>query len=251
MLALHAYPETWNEERAETAFGQRIEEMHDVAKRSGRKLWLNEMGYADYRYQPSHASLWGTNTYYRYEHSRRYQADFLFKSFVMTLASGDVSLAGWYRIDDFSDADPRMPQDKVNDHLGIMDVEGKPKPAFFAFRFFNSLFADPVRVIEEPAAKPGSQAVVRVFQEKDGEVIVAGWLRSSKYAEVGIHSGMLQDQRRERINVVLPCSATRVRTFNVEGKKLSTSRRRSRVLPGIELRGDQVYLAQVTCATPQ
>jgi hypothetical protein len=248
VLALHAYPESWNEERAEAAFGPRIKEMYQAAQAPGRILWLNEMGYADYRYQPDHASVWGTNTFYSYEHTGRYAADFLFKSFVMTLASGDVKLAGWYRIDDFSDEDPRMPQDKVNDHLGIVDVEGRPKPAFFAFRFFNLLFSKPTRSVDESVANPGSQAIVRVFQRQDGEVIVAGWLRSSNYSEVAGHSGMLKDERHESVNVTLPCTAARVATFNALGKKLSTVSPRQRVLRGVELTGDRVYVADVTCA---
>lgn len=248
VLALHAYPESWQEERAETNFGSWIEQMHEVAQHSGRKLWLNEMGYADYRYDPSHASVWGTNIYYRYEHTRRYAADFLFKSFVLTLASGDVSLAGWYRIDDFRENDARMPQDKVNDHLGIVDADGKPKPAFFAFRFFNSLFSKPVRVIREPGLKTGSQAVLRVFQRKDGVVIVAGWLRSSNYSEVPVHSGMLTDERRERVDIALPCTARRVTKFNALGTKLSTGYPRRRVLRGVELTGERSYVAEIQCS---
>ncbi len=248
VLALHAYPESWNEERAETVFGPWIERMHQVARPSGRKLWLNEMGYADSRYQPNHASSWGTNTYYAYEHTRRYAADFLFKSFVMALASNEVSLAGWYRIDDFAENDPRMPSDKVNDHLGLLDTNGHPKPAFLALRFFDSLFSKPVRTLGN-SSSPGSQAVVRVFQRKDGAVIVAGWIRSSNYNEVNVHSGMLADHRRERVNIPLPCPAARVTSYDVLGNKLSTGYPRRRALRGIELMGDHVYLAAVACAT--
>jgi Cellulase (glycosyl hydrolase family 5) len=248
VLAMHAYPETWDEERAETTFGKWIEQMHAAARRSGRKLWLDEMGYADYRYRPDKASVYGINVNYSYEHTTRYAADFLFKSFVMTLGSGDVSLAGWYRIDDFRDGDPRMPQDKTNDHLGIIGVDGKPKPEYFALRFFNSLFSKPTRRVEEPPATPGSQAIVEVFQRKDGEVIVAGWLRSSNYSEVAVHSGMLTDPRRERVDIALPCTAARVSTYNALGIKLSTGYRRSRELSGVPLTGDHVYVADVRCA---
>lgn len=247
VLALHAYPESWNEERAETAFGTRVEEMHQIARQSGRKLWLNEMGYADYRYQPNHASLWGTNTYYAYEHTARYAADFLFKSFVMTLASGHVELAGWYRIDDFREDDPRMPKDKVHHHLGLLDVEGGRKPAYFAFRFFNLLFSQPTRPLSAGAARPGSQAVVRMFQHRDGRVIVTGWLRSSNYSEVPLHSGMLNDPRRESVDVPLPCLASQVTTYNVLGKRLATRRRPRRVLRQVQLSGNHVYVAEVTC----
>lgn len=248
VLALHAYPESWNEERAEATFGPWIEQMHEVAERSGRKLWLNEMGYADYRYQPNKASLWGTDVYYAYEHTRQYQANFLFKSFVMTLATHDVSLAGWYRIDDFRDTDPRMPEDKVNGHLGIIDAAGRPKPAYYALRFYNSLFAQPNRVVLSRDPNPHSAAVVRVFQFRNGRVIVVGWLRSSNYDEVKNHSGVLVDRRREKVNIALPCTAIRLSTFDVLGKRAATLHPRSAVIRNITLEGDRVYVGEVTCS---
>lgn len=251
VLALHGYPESWHEQRAETVFGRWIYEMNAVARRSNRVLWLNEMGYADYRYQPNHASLWGTNTYYDYEHTRRYAADFLFKSFVMTLASGDVSLAGWYRIDDFREDDPRMPVDRVHDHLGVMTVNGKRKPAFYALRFFDSLFSEPVHVADNHTiTPPNSQAVVHVFQRRDAKVIVAGWLRSSHYSELAVHSGMEHDLRRERVNVALPCTANEVDTFNALGKPLTRRHTQVRRLRNVELRGDRVFIAEANCAGP-
>ncbi len=248
VLALHAYPESWNEDRAEATFGPWIAQMHKVAERSGRKLWLNEMGYADYRYRWNEASLWGTNVYYSYEHTRQYQANFLFKSFVLTLATHDVSLAGWYRIDDFRENDPRMPQDKVNDHLGIMDASGKPKPAYFALRFYNLLFSRPTRVVLSRDADSGSYAVVRVFQRKDKNLIVVGWLRSSNYNEVKNHSGLLVDSRREQVNLALPCTAIRLSTFDVLGKRIATVQPRSSVIRNMPLAGDRVYVGEVTCS---
>jgi polysaccharide biosynthesis protein PslG len=248
VLALHAYPESWHEERAETVFGDWIDKMDTVSRPSGRALWLNEMGYADYRYRPPHASVWGTNAYYRYEHTQRYAADFLFKSFAMTLASGDVSLAGWYRIDDFREDDPRMPSDKVHDHLGITAVNGKEKPTFQALRFFNLLFSKPIRLADTSANSGRSQSVVHVFQRNDAKVVVTGWIRSSNYSEVPVHSGMQPDQRLERVDVELPCTAETLETFNAVGKRLSVSHPRRRKLPNIQLRGDRVFIAEVTCS---
>ncbi len=245
VLALHAYPESWHEERAETVFGNWINDMGANARRSGRALWLNEMGYADYRFEPSHASLWGTNVFYNYEHTPRYTADFLFKSFVMTLGSGHVSLAGWYRIDDFREDDVRMPSDKVHHHLGLTFVNGKKKPAFYALRFFNSLFSQPVRLVE--ASTPvGSLATVRTIERKDGKIVIAGWLRSSTYSEVAVHSGMERDRRGERLRLALPCKAETINTFDATGKKISTQR--TPMLEPVDLTGDQVFIAEVTCA---
>ena len=89
VVSAHAYPETWLSERAETVFQQWIPAMQRMiaAGGSGAGLWLNEMGYADYRYRPNQASVYGIPVFYRHEHTRRYQGDMLFKFHVMALAS--------------------------------------------------------------------------------------------------------------------------------------------------------------------
>ncbi|MDT8069325.1 MAG: beta-galactosidase [Terriglobia bacterium] len=254
VIALHAYPESWHEGRAEEVFQQILPEMKALIDHAHNPpaLWLNEMGYADYRYDRSHASIYGTNIYYSYEHTARYTADFLLKSFLMTAASGDVSLAGWYRIDDFRENDPRMSSDKVNDHLGVVRADGSRKPDFYAFRLFNTLLSQPFRVIDNPTTVSGkdySQAVVYTFIRQDGRVVVAGWLRSSEYSEVPAHTGMLADQRRERVNISLPCPATQITNYDALGEHWSTRMHPARNLPNVPLTGDRVYLAVVQCAS--
>ncbi len=248
VIAQHAYPESWDEERAESAFGRWIPEAKARAARAGADLWVNEMGYSDYRYDASHASVYGTNINYVYEHTRRYAADFLFKSLVMTLASGQVSVAGWYRLDDFADDDRRMSADKVNDHLGLTDVTHHPKPMFFALRYFGRLFAEPSRTIALRAQKmPGSQAEVRAFALQGGRVVVAAWLRSSNFSEVPAHSGMLSDRRSERVSVDLPCRAATVTTLDAMGK---TRGRQHPFTPDLtmNLSGERVFVAEIACA---
>jgi polysaccharide biosynthesis protein PslG len=249
VLALHAYPESWGEERAEDLFPQWIPQAKSYVKNSGDPvdLWLDEMGYADYRYDAAHASAYNINIYYRYEHSPRYAADFLLKSFVLALASNDLSLVGWYRIDDFRHSDPRMPGDKVNHHLGLIGVDGKPKPAFYAMKFLDQLIDRPIRVLPaRVSARAGSQAVIRLFARDDGEVIAAGWLRSSEYSEVVRHTGMERDLRRERVRVTLPCSADHVATYNALGKRLASAPAAAAQV-GMELRGDQVTIVTGRC----
>lgn len=251
VIALHGYPESWDEERVEDVYGRRIPKMETYAthNRTTLDLWVNEMGYADYRYQPAHASTWGTDIYYRYEHTPRYAADFLFKSFALTLATNDVSVAGWYRIDDFKHTDPRMPADKVHYHLGLMDIHGKPKPTFYAMKFAARLLQHSIRVAHAKVTeKPASQAVVHVFKRKDGKVIVTGWLRSSEYKELKRHTGMETDRRREHVNVRLPCSPAEVTTYTATGKPLQIFKPRSAMLNDVLLTGRRAYIAEVTCA---
>lgn len=255
IIAFHGYPESWDEDRAETVFHERVARMDHYITRtgSGLDLWLNEMGYADYRYRPAKASVWGTNTYYAYEHTPRYAAEFLFKSYAMTVAAGNVSLAGWYRIDDFRHSDKRMPEDKVHYHLGLVDVKGNPKPTYHALKFAASVLQRPVRTADSRTSvksPPESQAVVHVFERRDGRVVVTGWLRSSEFQEVPRHTGFEKDLRRERVTINLPCPAIDTQTYNALGQKLIRIRKRTQVLPGVLLTGNRVYIAEITCAPP-
>jgi hypothetical protein len=261
VIAFHGYPESWDEDRAETVFTDRTALMQRAISTSGQPLdlWLNEMGYADYRLQPAKASAWGTDIYYRYEHTQRYAADFLFKSFAMTVASGDISLAGWYRIDDFRHSDPRMPADKVHYHLGLLDTAGRPKPTYYAMRFASRVLQQPVKPLSTGVASQfvnssirtsdnSSESVIHLFQRRDGHVIVTAWLRSSQYTEVPRHTGLEPDTRRERISIPLPCTASTVRTYNALGHQLSSTTQRITQLANVTLTGSRVYIADITCA---
>jgi polysaccharide biosynthesis protein PslG len=251
VIAFHGYPESWDEDRIEAAYGPRVTKMDAYVKESGQPLdlWLNEMGYADYRFQPAHASPWGTNIYYGYEHTSRYAADALFRSFALCVASGKLSLAGWYRIDDFRENDERMPSDKTHYHLGLIDVNGKPKPEFYAMQLAARLLEVPLHTVPEKfrssAAK--SKAVVKVFQRADKKVIVTAWLRSSKYSEVAVHSGVAKDRRSEHVDIALPCKAREITSYDATGQRLNHSRWNKENLSNIPLSGQQTYIAEVTC----
>jgi hypothetical protein len=62
VIALHAYPESWGNERAEIPFQKWIPAVRQMIAQdhSGADLWINEMGYADYRFSARKASLYGT-----------------------------------------------------------------------------------------------------------------------------------------------------------------------------------------------
>lgn len=262
VIAMHGYPETWDNQSAETVFQQWIPGMSELiaGDHSGDALWVNEMGYADYRFAPNQASMYGVSVFYNYEHTREYQATMLFKFDAMALASQKVSLAGWYRIDDFPNSEKRSGPDLVNNHLGLIDDRGKPKPDLLALAFFNRLLGGPERVIHaRSSAPPQSQSVVEVFEKPLGraatdgnqaEVIVVGWLRSSRENEISQRTGVLHDARAENIAVTLPCSmAKHLSTFSVEGSPVRSPARISGTsLVNIPLRGDRVFIATATCS---
>jgi len=250
VIAMHAYPESWHEQRLEEIFEDWVPQIYQLIQQSGSgvDLWLNEAGYPDYRFSPAFASQNHTHANYAYEHTRIYQATFLFKVFALALGSQKISLAGWYRIDDFSRAEKRLSNDQVHFHLGLLDARHEPKPDLAALRFFNQLFRAPTRSIEVPL-KPGSQAVVEEMENAAGEVTVVGWLRSSEYGEIRDHSGMLHDRRREILSVPLPCKwPSAPQFYSVLGEpRRDRARTRRGVLQNIDLKGGSVFVARVTC----
>jgi Glycosyl hydrolases family 39 len=252
VIAMHAYPEGWLNGPAELIFQQWVPQMQKIIADAGAvdDLWLNEMGYADYRFRANQASIYGTRVFYNYEHSRRYQAVMLFKMEVLALATRQISLAGWYRIDDFPRSEKRLGPDLVNYHLGVVDVRGQAKPALFALRFFNRLFDQPSRLLHlQVTRRQKSQAVLDVFQRKDRHVIVVGWLRSSSGDEVSDRSGMAVDRRAEVVSAELPCAGARVSGFyDAEGAKVTRSAWVGRgMLKDIHLSGSKVFVAELSC----
>jgi hypothetical protein len=175
----------------------------------------------------------------------------LFKMEVMALATQQVSLTGWYRIDDFPLSEKRLGPDMVNYHLGVEDWRGRAKPALAALAFFNRLFGRPVRVLAEKTITPErSQSVVNEFQSKDGKTIVSGWLRSSLPDEVALKSGMLEDRRIEAVAIELPCAGARLIAFyDAEGHRIKRAARIEHGwLRNFRLRGDSAFIAVLACS---
>lgn len=252
VVAVHAYPESWLNERAETIFDDWIPAIRSMIdeNRSGADLWLNEMGYADYRLSANSASIYGTSVFYRYEHTPDYQAAMLFKLHLLTAAS-PVSLSGWYRIDDFPHSDTRIGTDLVNHHLGVLDVRGRPKPAFCAMRFYNRILRAPSAPADTPVVRPpASQAVVKVFRTAGRRAVIAAWLRSSRSGEIGGKSGMLADGRAESLSIDLPCRPSgKLRFYDPQGRRTNPRVRLvGSTIGNVLLTGDKVFIAEAACA---
>src|SRR5437879_2893799 len=208
------------------------------------------MGYADYRSSPAHASQYGTNIYYKYEHTPEYSAAFLLKSHLMSLASGRLSMTGWYRIDDFPLENKRVSEDQVNYHLGLTDTKGMRKPAFLAFQLFNLLFNQPTRAVPfNFTHSPNSQSVVELFERQDGHLVVAGWLRSSHFDEVKNHTGMETDRRKETISIQFPCPRLKsLQAYDDMGHRIANRARFDHGwLKNVDVTGSDVFLAEIQC----
>jgi hypothetical protein len=255
VVAMHAYPESWDHERAESVYYDRVAEMWKLMQQSGPgdDLWINEAGYADYRETQATASKYGTPVYFAYEHTAAYQAEFLFKSMTMAMGGGKASLFGWYRVDDFRHGDTRMPSDLVHYHLGVTDVNGKRKPAFYAFRNFSRLFSQPVKPVHARAVSSAgerSMAVQEVFEDRQQRMVFVGWLRSLEPEEAVGMTGVSQDKRGEELAIALPCTSARDLTrISAVGNKLHdrTMRFDRGTLRGVRLNGDKVFIATFQC----
>ena len=253
VIAMHAYPESWGEDRAESVFLDEAPQMAELVRKYGEGdgFWLNEMGYSDYRFRSNQASKWGIDIVYNYEHAAAYQAAALFKMETMALAVPAISLTAWYRIDDFSAAKTHFSGDEVNYHLGLLDADGKPKPAFYATKFFNTLFDEPVRLLAQEQKKPAdSQAILDLFQKADGGDVAVGWLRSSRPEEVQEKDGLAEDHRAETVSLALPCrKPTGLHFYDEQGRTVEANATvQSGWLTGVQLRGDSVFVSTFTCS---
>jgi hypothetical protein len=255
VVNIHRYHESWDESRLEE-MDQRIEAFAGrVGANTGRgrvpDVWMAEFGYSSYRYALNRASRWGISIVSDYEHTAAYQAAAVFKAHVLALATGRLSLSAWYRVNDLEPS-VAVIGDDVNRHLGVVSVDGRPKPAFYALQHYNRLFGGPVRRIDEkklvsvPAA---SESVVRIFEKPDGTLLVAAWLRSRRPNEAADRSGWSIDPRREVISLSLPRPARSVALSDEQGNlypyRAAVSKAR---IGGLTLVGDKVLVAVISPA---
>jgi hypothetical protein len=89
-----------------------------------------------------------------------------------------------------------------------------------------------------------------VFVRSDDEVLVAAWLRSSQREEVSQQTGMLRDQRREIVSIGLPCARPKLLGYyDPQGhRKRNSARLHSGSLDRVRLKGDRVFIAELSCA---
>jgi hypothetical protein len=246
VVNVHGYLETWSREPAE-GYPGRVDAMAALLP-GGPELWMAEMGYSDHRAPPGDPATF-THELYAYEHTPLYQAASLLKHLVLAQVPGKLSLTAWYRVDDLPESQDVI-GDEHNRRLGVLDVNGQRKPAFYALQLHNRLFDRPVkRVDDEVRVVRGarSASVVHVFRRKSGELLVFGWLATPPQQD-GVPAGAADDARSERIAIELPEGAAgKMTVYDVQGGVIeSGARLEEGVIRGVELRGDGVFVAAVT-----
>jgi hypothetical protein len=248
VVNVHGYFGTWEPYPPES-YPQKLQEVRDLiaATAPHLDLWLAEFGYSNYRLNCDQASEW-VKIRYRYEHTPEYQAVALWKHHVLVAASEDVSLTTWYRLHDLPEAEGVIGDDN-NKHLGLLDIEGEPKPAYRAFHLYQRLFDHPFRPVPVTIERPAqSQSEVHVFEESDGNFIVVAWLRTPlPQEEIPGPSGWAKDLRAETIAIRLPLDGpARWQTYRVSGKVDGSGTFADGVLEGIQLLGGSIYIAEIT-----
>jgi hypothetical protein len=206
VVNFHSYRETWDGNPAEDII-QYVHRVADIVETYGdsQPLWMAEVGYSTFRHN-QYVSI-HYDAYYDYEKTPEYQAVHLFKTLTMLLSTEKLSAIAWYEIKDL-EPEEEVIGDVNNRHLGVAYVDWAPKPAMYALRFFNRLFSQPLRSIDDEIAvnkQADSDAHVFGFENEDGSVTVVAWLQTNIPKKRGRDSsGMVSDTRRERVTVELP-----------------------------------------------
>lgn len=251
VINLHNYYETWSSDPLER-IPEYVGRAHDILRQHGYDLpiWMAEVGYSSYR---NGAEVSGQyRAYFKNEHTPEAQAQSLFKTMTLLLASGDVSLIAWYRINDLPGAQEVI-GDVNNRHLGILDEHGTAKPALRALRFFHSLFGKGFRCIDDQVrvTRPiDSAAEVHAFETPDGEMILVGWIRNYvPGTRNGSFTGDNPDSRREVVSVMFSNrNPTDAKIFNDLGENrgdISLSQQSASCRLNLKVTSDQMSVVRL------
>lgn len=255
VVNMHNYAGTWNRDTIED-YPYRINRLATAISRPGGApdLWLAEFGYSSIRDAgPSQSGY--MHSVYDYEHTDGYQAATLFKAHIEALSTAKLSLTAWYRINDLAPTQAVI-GDENNRYFGILDVQGRPKPAYYALKLYNTLFDAPARAadsavaVESPAA---SQSVVHAFEKQNGDLIITAWLRSSRSGEAADSSGSAVDRRHETLTLRVPGKSwLRAYAFDVTGGRRSVPLPwPSGALHRVLLAGSTVVVIQLSGVSPE
>jgi hypothetical protein len=178
VVNLHSYSETWN--------GEPLEGLSDYLRRAaelvrahgeGEPLWLAEVGYSSFR-RGTFVSEW-YSARFDFEHTPSYQASALLRVLAMARAVPAVELIAWYELRDLPPG-TEVIGDHNNRHLGVLDSNGQPKPAFHALTRSLPLLSGALRPlavrVRASSEEAASRVEARAFQRADGQCLIVAWL---------------------------------------------------------------------------
>lgn len=243
----HGYDETWNRKPLEDYPREIVGLSRAVGSSASRPdVWMAEFGYSSL--QPPAGGYGGeAANAYDYQHTADYQASVLFKCHVLALSTGRLSLTAWYRINDLQPT-TEVIGDSENRFLGVMDAGGRPKPALGALKFYNALLGQPVRCLDNAVKSTlpaHSEAVLHVFEQKGGKIVVVGWLRAP--APVPGAPQNSPDTRSEEVSLMLPAGVSSpVAAYALDGDRVPTrAALTGRVLSHIVLSGAKPFITTI------
>jgi hypothetical protein len=247
IINLHNYYETWSSDPLENLPAY-VGRAADILQLHGqdKPIWMAEVGYSSFRDGAFVSGQYQAG--FRHEHTPEAQAASVFRVMTLLLASGKVSLAAWYRVNDLPGTQEVI-GDVNNRHLGILDQHGHPKPALRALKYFQSLFAERFRCIDQEVRltrEIGAPVEVHAFEKRDGEVVVVGWLKTYvPGTREGPVSGNAIDKRQATISLSFPAPlASSGEAYNELGDHRGTLRlqqqRRTTHLPNVKLRDGRI-----------
>jgi hypothetical protein len=252
IINMHNYFETWHRHPVES-ITEYINEVYDVVWRYGdnQSLWMAEVGYSTFRHGSRVSSSY--QAYYDYEHTPEYQAIDLIKRLALVLSTEKLAAVAWYEIKDLPKTDEVIGDEYNNRYLGVAYKDHKPKPAAKALKFFNNLFSDKYRCINNDIIVErsiGSDSDIHVFETETRDVILVAWLKTSVPGDRGNDkSGSVKDKRKENVTIKIPLTFKgQVTQYNELGKSSEFEGYESAgnvtVVDNLTLRGGEVAIIQ-------
>ena len=219
VVNLHNYYETWASEPLERIpdyVGQVADLLQHYHCR--KTIWMAEVGYSDFRRGDFVSGQYFAH--FNDEHTAATQGESLFRALTLALASGNVDLVAWYRIHDLPGAQEVI-GDENNRHLGVLDNQNRAKHALNALHFFNSLFRDGFRCLDSDVRVSkiiGAPVEVHVFQNPDGQIAVAAWLKTYVPGQRALSRANNSDLSGAKIELEIPAALHDGKIFDEDGK---------------------------------
>jgi hypothetical protein len=250
VVNIHSYYETWHPDPIET-LPDYVDRATEIVREHGENepLWMAETGYSSVGGRTIVSEVYRAR--YRGEHTDEAQAVALARTFVTALATGELPLVAWYRINDLP-ATEKVIGDDNNLHLGVRTVKGHGKPALATFALLARWFSQPYRSLQpivHHSIKSNSPVEVNAFALHDGRQIVAAWLGMPDTPS-GI-TEPVEDTRYRRVRVNLPKTrASMVHVTDAVGKPITAGRftwrnTRSTVELDMEVRGGELLFCEL------
>lgn len=205
VVNLHAYFETWHPDPIERLPAW-VDGAREIVLEHGEAepLWLAETGYSSVGGRAAVSEVYRSR--FRGEHDEPAQAAALARTLFLALATEQLPVIAWYRINDLAAGEDVIGDDN-NRHLGLRRVDGTDKPARATLAALAGLFSGPYQVITPKVKVSGAKEAaveVRAFALRDGRHVAAVWLAG--LGSAASEAAPATDLRMAEVEVRLPAA---------------------------------------------